>query len=115
MEMKVAVILSEAKDLQFRSEANQCRFFASLRMTDFRESGAKNSALSVFKTVRGSSPCGARACRVAQHNREKYEHQNDSRQVAKAQRSAKWKPVLPLRPLRTLPLCVKPVRPVNPA
>ena len=30
---EVAVILSEAKDLQFRSGANQCRFFASLRMT----------------------------------------------------------------------------------
>ena len=45
MEMKVAVILSEAKDLQFRSEANQCRFFASLRMTDFRESVARNLAL----------------------------------------------------------------------
>jgi len=27
------VILSEAKDLQFRSDANHCRFFASLRMT----------------------------------------------------------------------------------
>jgi hypothetical protein len=38
MGMKVPVILSEAKDLQFRSEMNQCRFFASLRMTDFRES-----------------------------------------------------------------------------
>ena len=37
-DMKVAVILSDAKDLQFRSDANQCRFFASLRMTDFRES-----------------------------------------------------------------------------
>jgi hypothetical protein len=45
MEMKVAVILSEAKDLQFRSEANRCRFFASLRMTDFRESAAENLAL----------------------------------------------------------------------
>ena len=45
MEMKVAVILSEAKDLQFQSEANQCRFFASLRMTDFRESAAGNLAL----------------------------------------------------------------------
>ena len=45
MEMKVAVILSEAKDLQFRSEANQRRFFASLRMTDFRESVARNLAL----------------------------------------------------------------------
>ena len=54
MEMKVAVILSEAKDLQFRSEANQCRFFASpwtgrfrasLRMTDFRGSAARNLAL----------------------------------------------------------------------
>ena len=33
-ETKPTVILSEAKDLQFRSEANQCRFFASLRMTD---------------------------------------------------------------------------------
>jgi uncharacterized protein (TIGR02246 family) len=29
-----AVIPSEAKDLQFRTEANKCRFFASLRMTD---------------------------------------------------------------------------------
>jgi len=28
-----AVILSEAKDLQFRSEESKCRFFASLRMT----------------------------------------------------------------------------------
>jgi len=45
MKMKVAVILSEAKDLQFQSEANQCRFFASLRMTDSRESGARNLAL----------------------------------------------------------------------
>jgi hypothetical protein len=32
MEMKVTVILSEAKDLQLQS-ASQCRFFASLRMT----------------------------------------------------------------------------------
>jgi len=31
--MKGAVILSEVKDLQFLTEANQCRFFASLRMT----------------------------------------------------------------------------------
>jgi hypothetical protein len=29
----LTVILSEAKDLQFPAEANQCRFFASLRMT----------------------------------------------------------------------------------
>ena len=28
-----AVILSAAKDLQFRAEANSCRFFAALRMT----------------------------------------------------------------------------------
>jgi len=33
-----AVILSGAKDLQFLSEANKCRFFAALRMTDFQES-----------------------------------------------------------------------------
>jgi hypothetical protein len=33
----VLVILSEAKNLQFRSAPSQCRFFASLRMTDFRE------------------------------------------------------------------------------
>jgi hypothetical protein len=45
MEMKVAVILSETKDLQFRAEANECRFFASLRMTEFRESEARNLAL----------------------------------------------------------------------
>ena len=32
---EMAVILSEAKDLQFQSGANQCRFFASLRMTAF--------------------------------------------------------------------------------
>jgi hypothetical protein len=31
--MKVAVILSEAEDLQFRGEANYCRSFALLRMT----------------------------------------------------------------------------------
>jgi len=49
LEMKVVVILGPfaslrmncAKDLQFRSEANKCRFFASLRMTDFRESAAR--------------------------------------------------------------------------
>ncbi|SPE32193.1 hypothetical protein SBA2_670059 [Acidobacteriia bacterium SbA2] len=29
----MAVILSEAKDLQFRPEANQCRFLAALGMT----------------------------------------------------------------------------------
>jgi hypothetical protein len=52
-EIKVAVILSEAKDLHFRSEANQCRFFASLRMTDFRESEAKHLHLS----PRQSSQC----------------------------------------------------------
>jgi len=34
--MKVAVILREAKDLQFRSKASSCRFFASLTMTNFR-------------------------------------------------------------------------------
>ena len=34
----LAVTLSEAKGLQFRSGANKSRFFASLRMTDFRES-----------------------------------------------------------------------------
>ena len=43
--MKVAVILSEAKDLQFRSETNEYRFFAPLRMTDFQESNARNLAL----------------------------------------------------------------------
>jgi hypothetical protein len=40
---EMAVILSEAKDLQFRSSANQCRFFASLRMTLFRESTERNT------------------------------------------------------------------------
>jgi hypothetical protein len=45
MEIKVAVILSEAKDLQFRSEANQCRFFAALRLAEFRESEAKHPHL----------------------------------------------------------------------
>jgi hypothetical protein len=45
MGMKVPVILSEAKDLQFSVEATQCRFFASLRMTDFRESEARNLGL----------------------------------------------------------------------
>jgi hypothetical protein len=52
MEMKAAVILSAAKDLQFRSEADYCRFFApftlseanGLRMTDFRESEARNDS-----------------------------------------------------------------------
>jgi len=53
--MKVAVILSEAKDLQFRSEAHSCRFFASLRMTGFRESEARNLALSIFNALRDSS------------------------------------------------------------
>jgi hypothetical protein len=37
MGMKVLVILSEAKDLQFSVEVTQRRFFASLRMTDFGE------------------------------------------------------------------------------
>jgi len=45
METKVTVILSEAKDLRFRSVANSCRFFASLRMTEFRDSEARNLAL----------------------------------------------------------------------
>jgi hypothetical protein len=40
---EVAVILSEAKDLQFRSEANSYRFFASLRMTDFLSCAPKNN------------------------------------------------------------------------
>jgi hypothetical protein len=60
MEMKVAVILSEAKDLQFRFEANQCRFFASLRMTDFRESKARNLALSLPSTKQSEVPRFAR-------------------------------------------------------
>jgi hypothetical protein len=55
-ETKVAVILSEAKDLQFRSEANYCRFFAQftlseangLRMTGFQESEARNLSLSRY-------------------------------------------------------------------
>jgi len=51
MEMKVAVILSEAKDLQFRPAGYQCRFFASLRMTDFRESEARNLHFLVFKDI----------------------------------------------------------------
>jgi hypothetical protein len=39
---KIAVILSKAKDLQLWFESNECRFFASLRMTDLRESEARN-------------------------------------------------------------------------
>jgi len=46
-------MLSEAKDLQFRSVANKCRFFASLRMTDFRECGAKDLHLFIFKVGKG--------------------------------------------------------------
>jgi len=34
----VFFLQSEAKDLQVPYGENQCRFFASLRMTDFRES-----------------------------------------------------------------------------
>ena len=45
MEMKITVILSEAKDLQFRPELNSCRFFASLRMTDFLKKELQSSAL----------------------------------------------------------------------
>jgi len=33
----MTVILSEAKDLQFLSKANQCRFLASLGMTAYLE------------------------------------------------------------------------------
>ena len=47
-EMKVLVILSEAKNLQFLSAPSQCRFFASLRMTDFRGSVAKNCCSCTF-------------------------------------------------------------------
>jgi len=45
-----AAIFMTAKDLQLRSEANECRFFASLRMTNSRESAAKD--LRGFATAR---------------------------------------------------------------
>jgi len=40
--MKVVVIQSAAKDLQFRTKARQCSFFAALRMTEFRVRAAKD-------------------------------------------------------------------------
>jgi transcriptional regulator CtsR len=46
--MKVFVILSEAKDLQFQSAPGQCRFFASLRMT-----GRKGFSTASFRTAGG--------------------------------------------------------------
>jgi hypothetical protein len=56
MEMKVAVVLSEAKDLQFRSEASECRFFAALRMTNFHERlSGERSEESRAEHVAGSS------------------------------------------------------------
>ena len=55
-----AVIPSEAKQLQFRSDPNPYRFFASLRMTDFRDSRARNLALDIFNARRDSSSPAAR-------------------------------------------------------
>jgi len=50
---EMAVILSEAKDLQLRSDANECRFFASLRMTP------RMTFFSSLQTVSAtSSPSG---------------------------------------------------------
>ena len=51
IEMKVAVIPSAAKDLHFGSLANYRRFFAALRMTDFRESEAINLGSSGFNEL----------------------------------------------------------------
>jgi len=47
------VTLSEAKGLQFHLKADQCRFFASLRMTDFQESPDQIGAL-LSETKEGS-------------------------------------------------------------
>jgi hypothetical protein len=55
MGINVPVILSEAKDLQFSVEATECRFFASLRMTDFWESEAKNLGSCLIQNQRDSS------------------------------------------------------------
>ena len=54
--------LNFAKDLRFRCEANTCRFFAALRMTDFQEIRA-HRAYSWRSTSIGSTrvarPAGA--------------------------------------------------------
>jgi hypothetical protein len=52
---KVLVILSEAKDLQFRSALSQCRFFPfaplRVRMTDFQENEATHLRLLAFAAL----------------------------------------------------------------
>jgi len=57
---RVTVTLSGAKDLQFRSEANQCRFFASLRMTDFQESRRRRGISPWLEHTKSEIPRSAR-------------------------------------------------------
>jgi len=54
---KLAVNLSEAKDLKFHFGANKCRFFAVLRMTDFERSEAKDRQFDLRRVDADSMLC----------------------------------------------------------